>query len=140
MDNIHPTNYGRMMMGLGNAQAIIGAVNPKGYGAPAFEALPPRMAVGSPAQKPSLRLEGGQIRFSGGLTVASGITNGTKVVGLDPELRPAGWCYFPCVCAGASGITGLGQCAVDPSGNITVYNVPAGSTLVGFDSVVIPLA
>lgn len=138
MDNIHPTAYGRMMMALGNAQAILGAINPVGYGAPAFETLAPRMIVGSPAQVPSVRFEDGQIRFSGGITVASGVANGTKIVHLDPELKPIGWCYFNAACAGASGITGACQIAVDPTGALYVYNVPAGSTLVTLDSVVIP--
>ncbi|WVX92068.1 hypothetical protein [Aeromonas phage phiA014S] len=140
MDNIHPTGYGRMMMGMGNAMAILGAINPVGYRNPKFEAMPERWAVGgSGAGRPMVKYDNGVFTFKGALQVNQDPANGTVLIKLDKEFSNGQWTYFPCACTGSAGVLGLGQLAVDPSRNVYVYNAPAGTTSVSMDALTLTL-
>lgn len=138
MDCIHPTAYGRAMMGLGNAMAIMGAINPVGYrkkqrvATPAFWYTAARDPAGS---APMISIDNGELQFKGSVAIVSGYTAGTAVINIPKELNNNDWSYLAVPALGASGPVGVATMVITPAGAVTFYNVPGGTTALSLDNV-----
>jgi len=134
MDNIHPTAYGRMMMGLGNAKSILGAINRRWIvSESAPSQIPSRwktaFTTASSTLTVGVSIRDGSTMFTGGIEIPSVPANGTAIIKLDKELAPVGaYLYFTTPCQSGAGPIGSCTIVVAPDGNISAYNVPAGTT------------
>ena len=138
MDNIHPTAYGRMMMGLGSAMAIIGAVNPCGYRSNQLVTMPGRWKTAfttASATVPSLLIQNGELTLIGSISVPSVPANGTALITIDKELANGTFTYLTVPAQSALGPVGTCNVVIDASGSLTVYAVPAGTTNIVLDGV-----
>ncbi|WP_080602741.1 GDSL-type esterase/lipase family protein [Aeromonas hydrophila] len=140
MDNIHPTAYGRMMMGMGTAMAVMGAINPVSMRQSGATTLPARWAAAfatGATEFPSISIENGCLSFSGGLAITSIPANGTVLFNPDKELSNGRYQFFSLPAQSAAGPVGFCNLAIDPNGQMTIYAVPAGTVRIPFDGVFI---
>ncbi|WP_323994693.1 GDSL-type esterase/lipase family protein [Aeromonas hydrophila] len=136
MDNIHPTAYGRMMMGLGNAMAIMGLINPVGYRSKKMVAVPTRWYTSNrnpSGSSPLISVEGGEVSFFGSVAVIGGYTPGGTVINIDKELTNGAWSYLSVPALGSSGALGAASMVISPAGAVSFYNLPAGTTALSMD-------
>lgn len=137
-DNIHPTAYGRMMMGLGNAMAIMGAINPYGYRSKKLVTLPDRYLTGNKdpsGATPSGIIENGEITLVGTVAVISGYVAGQPVIRLDNELSSGYYSYLSVPALNHTGVIGTATMVCDGTGNISFLNLPLGTTTLSVDGV-----
>lgn len=138
MDNIHPTAYGRMMMGLGSAMAIVGAQNPVGYRTTEIVAMPSRWKssfTAPVATIPQLMIKSGELTFIGSIDIPSVPANGTALLTIDKELINGTYTYLTVPCQSASGPIGMCNIVIDSSGVLSAYAVPVGATNIVLDGV-----
>lgn len=138
MDNIHPTAYGRMMMGLGSAMAIIGAQNPAGYRTTEIVTMPSRWKssfTAPVATIPQLMIRSGELTFIGTIDIPSVPANGTALLTIDKELINGTFTYLTVPCQSASGPVGMCSIVIDSSGVLSAYAVPVGTTNIVLDGV-----
>lgn len=136
MDNIHPTAYGRMMMGMGSAMAILGAQNQRNDMVPSAVTMPNRWRTAATANSvrvPTLLVRNGELTLKGSIDVASVPANGTALLTIDKELMNGTYNYYTLPVQTASGPTGACNAVIDPNGSLTVYAVPAGTTNIVLD-------
>lgn len=129
MDNIHPTAYGRMMMGLGSAMAIVGSQNPVGYRTTDIVAMPSRWKssfTAPVATIPQLMIKSGELTFIGSIDIPSVPANGTALLTIDKELRRHTFTYLTVPCQSASGPVGMCNIVIDSSGVLSAYAVQLG--------------
>lgn len=138
MDNIHPTAYGRMMMGYATAQAVLGAVNPIGHVTRKTAPMPTRWkqaVIAAGVQSPILQIRDGELTFLGAQDLPSVPTNGQTIIVIDKELTNGRYNYDTVPTQTASGPVGVCNVVIDPNGNLSLYNVPGGSVSVVLDGV-----
>lgn len=138
MDNIHPTAYGRMMMGMGTAIAVLGAINPMSMRQSGATTLPTRWAASfatGATEYPSISIENGCLSFSGGLAITAIPSNGTVLFNIDKELANGRYQFFSLPAQSAAGPVGFCNLAIDPNGQVTIYAVPASTVRIPFDGV-----
>lgn len=138
MDNIHPTAYGRIMLGLGSALSIIGAQNPQGYRSRVVSSFPARWKssfTSASTTLPNVIVDNGELSFVGSISLPSVPVNGTVILTIDKELANGNWNYYTVPAQSAGGPVGMCNVVVDPNGNVSVYSVPVGTTNITLDSV-----
>ncbi|MGL5565562.1 MAG: GDSL-type esterase/lipase family protein [Plesiomonas sp.] len=137
MDNIHPTAYGRMMMGLGNAKAILGAIMPTSHSVTTATASGPARwktsFTSASADVPSAIISNEGIRLVGKVSIASIPVNGTSILKLDKEISPTSLMYFNVLSLTSGGPLAGGTVAVSTSGDVTCFSIPAGTVSISFN-------
>jgi len=138
MDNIHPTAYGRMMMGMGSALAVLGAINPLPTRQPGITTLPARwtspFTVGA-AELPFISIDDGTLSFGGTLSISSIPADATVLFNIDRELSNSRYQYFTLPAQNSIGPVGFCNVAIAPNGQLSVFSVPSGTVSICFDGV-----
>lgn len=139
MDNIHPSAYGRMMMGLGNAKAILGAIHGSQSAVGKSAAGPARWLSAFTAAStriPGVVFEGSMVRLVGCVDIPSIPVDGTVILKIDRELvtRDA---YYSVISLTVSGPASGAKLWVKTNGDIQVFGVPAGAVQIALDGVVL---
>ncbi|EPF17858.1 hypothetical protein HMPREF0201_01842 [Cedecea davisae DSM 4568] len=136
MDNIHPTAYGRMMMGMGNAMAVIGLFNPLGYRDNKITMMPLRWAAeGSDisTSAPRISIQNGDVKFMGNIGITPDYVPGHPLLRIDRELTTSRYETFPATALNISGGIGVATLAVSPDGVISLFNIPNGTGYISLD-------
>lgn len=135
MDNIHPTNFGRQLRGMGWAKAIIGHAMPDSEDSSPNELVPSSFMVGDAgsSERPFISIRDGVFTISGSASVVT-ITDGYQVMQLPEGLRPRTNKTVMCSTALAGGVPS-GSCTVqvDTSGVVAIYSVPTSTAFVYLD-------
>ena len=129
-----------MMMGLGNAMAVLGVVNPQGLRTRDFVSAPARWktaATSGSSSMPGIIIDNGELTLVGSINVVSAPANGTAILTIDKELANGTYSYFTVPAQTGSGPVGVCNIVIDPAGSVTVYAVPIGTTNIVLDSVTV---
>lgn len=140
MDNIHPTAYGRMLMGYGHAATIIGLVNPRqGKKAP-LTASPTRWFnanVNTATELPLVRVEKEKTTFEGQLTLSGSYNEANPLIKIDKELTNGTFGYYFAMVLGSGGIRRPLPLILYPDGNIYTQGVLSTDTNIQFTEIVV---
>lgn len=140
MDNIHPTAYGRAMMGIGNAMAVIGLFNPLGYRVNKITTMPVRWAdEGSDISisAPRISILNGEVKFLGNIGIRSNYVPGSPLLRIDSELTASRYENFTVPAQNVSGGIGVAILSISPEGIISLFNIPGGASHISLDGIVI---
>lgn len=138
MDNIHPTAYGRMMMGYATAQAVLGALNPIGHVTRKTAPMPARWkqpVISAGVQAPLLQIRDGELTFLGALDLPVVPANGQTILAIDKELANGRFNYATVPTQTAGGPVGMCNMVIDPNGNMSLYGVSGGSVSLVLDGI-----
>lgn len=140
MDNIHPTAYGRMLMGYGSASTIIGLVNPRqGKKAP-LTVAPSRFFnanVNTAVELPLVRVEKDKTTFEGQLTLSGSYNEANALIKIDKEIANGTYGYYFAMVFGSGGARRPLPLILYPDGNIYTQGVLSTDTNIQFTEIVV---
>lgn len=130
-DNIHPSVYGRLLLGQLFAQAILGDIASKNDDSYVNVDLPSTGLAGgftfTTEQGRYTKTSSGQVYITGTIDVGAAVADGTTVYTLPLHLRPKYPQRFVCF----NGESSFSYLVVDPAtGNILIYSAPTTATFV----------
>ena len=142
-DNIHPTSYGRMVMGNGWAKTLLGQIVPK-----ATKALASRPMLASwfasnyaAAQIPDYSIDFDALRICGLVAATADPTSGQTMFTLPEVLRPTSSSTQIVSTASSSGVpSGTAFIQIGPSGLAQIYGAAAGTRYIYFSGSSIQLS
>lgn len=131
-DNIHPSVYGRLLLGAAYSKAILGALAPKNT--TSVKGLLPASGLSGGALFTTepvdfvLDSQNKEVSFRGVIDVLGGATDGTVIYTLPTNLRPTGSLRF----VNFNGELGTSNLLIDANGSVVLYNGPVADTFVTF--------
>ena len=139
-DNIHPTAYGQMVMGMSYAKAIIGHLNDfsfdnKGVFMPKYWF---NSGIGA-SQSPLMKINNGQVTTEWFYTRdGATINNGDTIATLPERFRPAKSFFVAAINTTANpdilSAIPMGQIQIKDSGDIKAYNVDPAAVFISFNA------
>ncbi|MCE4056291.1 hypothetical protein [Pseudomonas sp. Au-Pse12] len=144
MDNVHPDDYGRMLMGYGAARAIIADMQPLPEKTIPARAVPAAWIV-SPqgaTQVPQYAVQADMFSMIGVISVITDpLPNTATIINLPEMFCPATELMFSVPIAPSSGVpSGNAFVIVKPTGVVQVYGVSNGTRFIYLSSVRYPIA
>lgn len=139
MDNIHPTAYGRMVMGYGHAATIVGLINPRqGKKAPLTQ-CPSRFFNANvlSGQYPFLRVEKDKVTFEGQFGLSGSYNEANALIKIDKEIANGTFGYYFGMVLGAGGVRRPLPLILYPDGNIYTQGVLSTDTNIQFTEIVV---
>lgn len=139
MDNIHPTAFGRMLIGYANAKSLLGQIQPRISKTVAGRAVPVAWAGAGfgTTTLPTYSIQENLFGPSGALsTPSTTITDGTVFLTVPSMFAPPQQENFVVPVAGVSGTpSGFASVIVSTAGVFTVYTAPVGTRYLYLGSI-----
>ncbi len=131
-DNIHPSVYGRLLLGTSYSKAILGVLSPKNV--TSVKGLLPASGLSAGALFTTepvdfvLDSQNKEVSFRGVIDVLGGTADGTVIYTLPINLRPTSSLRF----VNFNGELGTSNLLMDANGSVVLYNGPVADTYVTF--------